>query len=66
MIIQNNMRGGVNDIGFLVKKTNLEVASQVCREMCREVDAQGRLLRHGDSARLDSRRGHSQPSRDTV
>ena len=27
--------------GFLVKKTNLEVASQVCREMCREVDAQG-------------------------
>ena len=37
MIIQNNMRGGVNDIGFLVKKTNLEVASQVCREMCREV-----------------------------
>lgn len=41
MIIQNNMRGGVNDIGFLVKKTNLEVASQVCREMCREVDAQG-------------------------
>ncbi|MDO4952469.1 MAG: aspartate kinase, partial [Synergistaceae bacterium] len=24
MIIQNNMRGGVNDIGFLVKKTDLE------------------------------------------
>lgn len=41
MIIQNNMRGGVNDIGFLVKKTNLEVAIQVCRKMCREVDAQG-------------------------
>ncbi|MDO5115905.1 MAG: aspartate kinase [Synergistaceae bacterium] len=41
MIIQNNMRGGVNDIGFLVKKTHLEVASQVCREMCREIDAQG-------------------------
>ena len=41
MIIQNNMRGGVNDIGFLVKKTSLEVASQVCRELCREIDAQG-------------------------
>ena len=41
MIIQNYMRGGVNDIGFLVKKTSLEVASQVCRELCREIDAQG-------------------------
>ena len=36
MIIQNNMRGGVNDIGFLVKKTHLENAIQVCREICRE------------------------------
>ncbi|MDL2298907.1 ACT domain-containing protein, partial [Synergistaceae bacterium OttesenSCG-928-D05] len=33
--------GGVNDIGFLVKKINLETAIQVCREMCREIDAQG-------------------------
>jgi len=41
MIIQNNMRGGVNDIGFLVKKTHLENAIQVCREICREIDAQG-------------------------
>lgn len=41
MIIQNNMRGGVNDIGFLVKKTHLEDAIQVCRENCREIDAQG-------------------------
>lgn len=41
MIVQNNMRGGVNDIGFLVKKTNLEAASRVCRELCREIDAQG-------------------------
>lgn len=41
MIIQNNMRGGVNDIGFLVKKTNLEEAITVCRELCREIDAQG-------------------------
>jgi len=41
MIIQNNMRGGVNDIGFLVKKSDLENAIQVCRELCREIDAQG-------------------------
>ncbi|MDO4987993.1 MAG: aspartate kinase [Synergistes sp.] len=41
MIIQNNMRGGMNDIGFLVKKTDLETASQVCRDFCREIDAQG-------------------------
>lgn len=41
MIIQNNMRGGVNDIGFLVKKTHLEAAIQACREICREIDAQG-------------------------
>ena len=41
MIVQNNMRGGVNDIGFLVKKTSLEIAIQVCRELCREIDAQG-------------------------
>jgi len=41
MIIQNNMRGGVNDIGFLVKKSNLETAIQVCRTICRAIDAQG-------------------------
>ena len=41
MIIQNNMRGGVNDIGFLVKKSNLETAIQVSREICRAIDAQG-------------------------
>jgi len=41
MIIQNNMRGGINDIGFLVKKTDLEKAIQVCREYCRKTDAQG-------------------------
>ena len=41
MIIQNNMRGGVNDIGFLVKKNNLETAIQVCRDICRKVEAQG-------------------------
>ena len=41
MIIQNNMRGGVNDIGFLVKKASLEEAGNVCRRLCREIDAQG-------------------------
>jgi aspartate kinase len=41
MIIQNNMRGGINDIGFLVKKTDLETGIQVCRDICREIDAQG-------------------------
>ncbi len=33
MIIQNNMRGGVNDIGFLVKKANLETAIRVSRDI---------------------------------
>ncbi len=41
MIMQNNMRGGVNDIGFLVKKANLETAIRVSREICREIEAQG-------------------------
>lgn len=41
MIVQNNMRGGVNDIGFLVKKTNLETAICVCRDLCEEIGAQG-------------------------
>lgn len=41
MILQNNMRGGVNDIGFLVKKAHLEVAIKVCRDLCHEIDAQG-------------------------
>ena len=41
MIIQNNMRGGMNDIGFLVRKENLDEAIDVCRDFSREVDAQG-------------------------
>lgn len=41
MIIQNNMRGGINDIGFLVKKTHLEAAIKVCRDLCHEIEAQG-------------------------
>jgi aspartate kinase len=41
MIIQNNMRGGLNDIGFLVRKENLDGAIDVCRNFSRDVDAQG-------------------------
>ena len=41
MIIQNGMRGGLNDIGFLVKKENLDQAIETCRAMNREMGAQG-------------------------
>lgn len=41
MIIQNNMRGGLNDIGFLVKKEYLDSAIEVCRDFSHEVEAQG-------------------------
>lgn len=41
MIIQNNMRGGVNDIGFLVKKEFLDGTIDVCDEFSRSVGAQG-------------------------
>jgi aspartate kinase len=41
MIIQNNMRGGLNDIGFLVRKENLDGAIDVCRNFSRDVEAQG-------------------------
>ncbi|MDR1471221.1 MAG: aspartate kinase [Synergistaceae bacterium] len=41
MIIQNNMRGGLNDIGFLVKKEYLDGAIDVCRGFSDDVDAQG-------------------------
>jgi aspartate kinase len=41
MIIQNTMRGGLNDIGFLVRKENLDEAIDVCRNFSAEVDAQG-------------------------
>jgi aspartate kinase len=41
MIIQNNMRGGLNDIGFLVRKENLDGTIDVCRNFSRDVDAQG-------------------------
>ena len=41
MIIQNMMRGGLSDIGFLVKKEYLDDAIQVCRAMSDETEAQG-------------------------
>ena len=41
MIIQNNMRGGLNDIGFLVKKEYLDGTIEVCRDFSRDVEAQG-------------------------
>jgi aspartate kinase len=41
MIIQNNMRGGLNDIGFLIRKENLDGAIDVCRKFSSDVDAQG-------------------------
>jgi len=41
MIIQNNMRGGLNDIGFLILKENLDEAIDVCRSINREIEAQG-------------------------
>ncbi|MDR3279406.1 MAG: aspartate kinase [Synergistaceae bacterium] len=41
MIIQNNMKGGMNDIGFLVRKELLDGAIDVCRNFSRDVEAQG-------------------------
>ncbi|MDR1020967.1 MAG: aspartate kinase [Synergistaceae bacterium] len=41
MIIQNNMRGGMNDIGFLVKKEFLDGTIDVCRDFSRDIGAQG-------------------------
>lgn len=41
MIIQNNMRGGLNDIGFLVKKEFLDGTIEVCRTFSKDVGAQG-------------------------
>lgn len=41
MIIQNNMRGVVTDIGFLVRQERLDDAISVCREVAKEIGAQG-------------------------
>ncbi|MGC9372933.1 MAG: aspartate kinase [Thermovirgaceae bacterium] len=41
MIIQSVMRGQVNDIAFLVKKEFLGEAIDICRDIVREIGAQG-------------------------
>ncbi|HCA40586.1 MAG TPA: hypothetical protein DEP01_03150 [Aminobacterium sp.] len=41
MIVQSVMRGQVNDIAFLVRKSGLEGAIRVCRAVSMEIDAQG-------------------------
>lgn len=41
MIIQNNMRGGLNDIGFLVRKEFLDGTIDVCRTFSKDIGAQG-------------------------
>ncbi|GHS87203.1 hypothetical protein AGMMS49957_06660 [Synergistales bacterium] len=41
MIVQNSMRGGMTDIGFLVKKERLDNAIIVCRDVAAEIEAQG-------------------------
>jgi aspartate kinase len=41
MIVQNNMRGGITDIGFLVEKSHLNDAIEACRQVVKEIEAQG-------------------------
>ncbi|GHV37552.1 hypothetical protein FACS1894187_14560 [Synergistales bacterium] len=41
MIVQNSMRGGMTDIGFLVKKERLDNAISICRDVAQEIEAQG-------------------------
>ncbi|MDR2175118.1 MAG: ACT domain-containing protein [Synergistaceae bacterium] len=41
MIVQNNMRGGITDIGFLVRKERLDDAVGACRNVALEIEAQG-------------------------
>ncbi|MDR1490469.1 MAG: ACT domain-containing protein [Desulfovibrio sp.] len=41
MIVQNNMRGGITDIGFLVMKECLNNAVEACRQVVKAIDAQG-------------------------
>ena len=41
MIVQNNTRGRLNDIGFLIRKENLDDAIEVCRSFSRDIEAQG-------------------------
>jgi aspartate kinase len=41
MIVQNNMRGGVTDVGFLVDKARLDDAVEGCRKVAKIINAQG-------------------------
>ena len=41
MIVQNSMRGGMTDIGFLVKKDRLDDAISLCRSVASSIEAQG-------------------------
>jgi aspartate kinase len=41
MIVQNNMRGGITDIGFLVTKECLDNAVEACRQVVKAIEAQG-------------------------
>ncbi|MDR1874288.1 MAG: ACT domain-containing protein [Synergistaceae bacterium] len=41
MIVQNNMRGGITDVGFLVAKECLNNAIEACRQVVKAIDAQG-------------------------
>jgi aspartate kinase len=41
MIIQSIMRGGVNDIAFLVRRDILGKAIEACREVAKEIGSQG-------------------------
>jgi aspartate kinase len=41
MIVQNNMRGGITDIGFLVTIDCLNNAVETCRQVVKAIDAQG-------------------------
>ena len=41
MIVQNNMRGGITDIAFLVRKKRLDDAIDICRQTAEKIEAQG-------------------------
>jgi aspartate kinase len=41
MIVQNSMRGGMTDIGFLVKQDSLDEAILACRAVAADIEAQG-------------------------
>ncbi|MDR1740954.1 MAG: ACT domain-containing protein [Synergistaceae bacterium] len=41
MIVQNSMRGGITDIGFLLPKNRMDDAIEICSRTALEVHAQG-------------------------